>query len=152
MIFLSGTFSPSAGIPVLKEFRYLFARFYLWCMIDGVKEDMDSCPDDDVIVLYSVLSGLIGFVLFLVYEGIRIGRKMSRKKKASEQLNTLKDDEFVDLQVELFGEQVLLKPSLSGSTHSRRSRSNSEDSVPKKAPTSSGPYATEDADLTEVNV
>ena len=33
MIFLSTTFSPGAGVPIVKELRYLFARFYFWCMI-----------------------------------------------------------------------------------------------------------------------
>ena len=29
MIFLSTTFSPGSGVPVVKELRYLFSRFYL---------------------------------------------------------------------------------------------------------------------------
>jgi len=33
MIFFSTTFSPGAGLPVLKEMRFLFARFYFWCMM-----------------------------------------------------------------------------------------------------------------------
>ena len=33
MIFFSSTFSPSAGVDGLKEFRFLFARFYMWCRL-----------------------------------------------------------------------------------------------------------------------
>ena len=36
MIFFSTTFSPGAGVPGLKALRYLFARFYLWCRVPGV--------------------------------------------------------------------------------------------------------------------
>ena len=35
MIFFSTTFSPGAGIEGLKDLRYLFSRFYLWCMLPG---------------------------------------------------------------------------------------------------------------------
>ena len=36
LIFFSTTFSPGAGVPGLKALRYLFARFYLWCRVPGV--------------------------------------------------------------------------------------------------------------------
>merc|ERR1712153_176556 len=54
MIFFSTTFSPGSGVAGVKELRYLFARFYLWCRIGredtngfrtGVRESMDGCPD-----------------------------------------------------------------------------------------------------------
>jgi hypothetical protein len=171
MIFLSGTFSPSSGIPVLKvrcinlscrfltegfvvvvglwwlmrvtlfshlvlktffqELRYIFSRFYFWCIIPGVQDSMEGCPNDDVIVLYTILSGFVGTVMFLVYEAIRIGLNASRTKATSKQHDRLKDDEFVDLQIELYGIEVLSKESLSGTSHSRRGRSNTEESVTK---------------------
>jgi hypothetical protein len=57
MIFFSTTFSPGAGLPVLKELRYLFARFYFWCMIPGVRDEMENCPATDAAnKLYLVLS------------------------------------------------------------------------------------------------
>ena len=37
MIFFSTTFSPGAGVEVIREFRYLFARFYWWCDLPTVK-------------------------------------------------------------------------------------------------------------------
>ena len=33
MIFFSTTFSPGSGVAGVKELRYLFARFYLWCRL-----------------------------------------------------------------------------------------------------------------------
>ena len=33
MIFFSTTFSPGAGVEGVKVLRYLFARFYFWCMV-----------------------------------------------------------------------------------------------------------------------
>merc|ERR1712166_1625841 len=40
MIFFSTTFSPGAGVPGVKALRYLFARFYLWCRVPGVLNQM----------------------------------------------------------------------------------------------------------------
>jgi len=71
MIFFSTTFSPGAGVPVLKELRYLFARFYFWCMIPGVQEGMENCPADDFNILYMVLSAMFGLVLFLIYQSVK---------------------------------------------------------------------------------
>jgi hypothetical protein len=111
---------------------------------------MEGCPNDDVIVLYTVLSGLVGAVMFLLYEAIRVGLNASRSKAASKHHDRLKDDEFVDLQIELYGEQVLLKDSLARSSHSRRgrSRTNSDGSVTKMASspttTGSGPASAKD--------
>ena len=31
MIFFSTTFSPGSGVALIKEFRFLFPRFYFWC-------------------------------------------------------------------------------------------------------------------------
>jgi hypothetical protein len=42
MIFFSTTFSPGAGIEGLKALRYLFSRFYLWCMIPQVAPSMEG--------------------------------------------------------------------------------------------------------------
>ena len=46
----------------VKELRYLFARFYLWCRLPGVKEFMEDCPDDDMLVGCVVGSGCLGMV------------------------------------------------------------------------------------------
>jgi hypothetical protein len=123
MIFFSTTFSPGSGVAGLKELRYLFARFYLFCMIPGVQDDMEGCPDEDLNVLYMVLSALIGTFLFAVYEITLFIVKASHTKKQIHEKNQLKDDEFRDLQVELYGEGVLLKDSLSNTNHSTTSNS-----------------------------
>jgi hypothetical protein len=117
MIFFSTTFSPGSGVAGLKELRYLFPRFYFWCMIPSVQDSMENCPDDDVNVLYMVLSAMLGRVLFLLYQTSKTLTRASMKKKATSKNNLLKDAEFRDLQVELYGEGVLLKDSLNGTTH-----------------------------------
>merc|ERR1712086_634086 len=72
MIFFSTTFSPGSGVAGVKELRYLFARFYLWCRIGredtngfrtGVRESMDGCPDDDMLVLCIVFQLVRVFVV-----------------------------------------------------------------------------------------
>jgi hypothetical protein len=117
MIFFSTTFSPGSGVAGLKELRYLFARFYFWCMIPAVQDDMENCPASDVNVLYMVLSAMVGLVMFLIYQTSTTLIRMSKKKKAISKKNLLKDAEFRDLQVELYGEGVLLKDSLNGTNH-----------------------------------
>jgi hypothetical protein len=41
MIFFSTTFSPGSGVNGLKELRYLFVRFYLFCRLPGVQDQME---------------------------------------------------------------------------------------------------------------
>merc|ERR1711937_1078033 len=70
MIFFSTTFSPGSGVAGLKELRYLFSRFYFWCMIPGIQDEMENCPDDSTLnLLYLILSGILGVVVFLVVIG-----------------------------------------------------------------------------------
>ena len=123
MIFFSTTFSPGSGVEGLKELRYLFARFYFFCKIPGVQDDMEGCPDDDLNVLYMILAALIGTFLFFVYETVRFIVRSSKTKKILSKQSKMKDDEFRDLQVELYGEGVLLKDSLSNTNHSNTSKS-----------------------------
>jgi hypothetical protein len=146
-------FSFSPGFEnVFQELRYLFSRFYFWCIIPGVQDSMEGCPNDDVIVLYTILSGFVGTVMFLVYEAIRIGLNASRTKATSKQHDRLKDDEFVDLQIELYGIEVLSKESLSGSSHSRRGRSNTEESVTKVMASAAVSDTEQNDDFSEVDV
>lgn len=118
MIFFSTTFSPGSGVEGLKELRYLFVRFYLFCVIPGVQDEMEGCPDSDLSVLYMVLSGFIFAVIFAVYKITQHLFKSMMKKKAFHKKNKLKDAEFRDLQVELYGENILLRDSLSSTNHS----------------------------------
>jgi hypothetical protein len=122
MIFFSTTFSPGSGVPGLKGLRYLFSRFYFFCMIPVVKDSMEGCPNDDVLVLYMVLSAMVGLFLFIGMEIVKVLMKTFRTNKAAKKNNMLKDAEFEQLQIELYGEAVLLRNSLSGTNHSSRQK------------------------------
>jgi hypothetical protein len=91
--------------------------FYFWCMIPQVQEDMEGCPASDVNVAYMTLSAFIGLFLFLVYQVCKAAISASHKKKSISKKNKLKDAEFRDLQIELYGEDRL-KNSLSSTNHS----------------------------------
>jgi hypothetical protein len=132
MIFLSTTFSPGAGVAGIKELRYLFSRFYFWCMVPGVMDDMEGCPDEDLNMLYLVLSGFMGPVLFLLVKSFL---KVSKKQKSMhemEKIADMLDEEFEALQIELFGEKGLrhfkhLQSTMSNhSLHSRRSKDSAD--------------------------
>jgi hypothetical protein len=124
MIFFSTTFSPGSGVPYLKELRYLFSRFYLFCMIPDVQDLMEGCPNDDVNVLYMVLTGLIGLVFFTLYEVFKCLVQSVRENKVLREKDMLKDEEFTNLQMSLYGSRVLLKDSLAGTNHSAGSKEN----------------------------
>jgi hypothetical protein len=81
MIFFSTTFSPGSRVEGLKELRYLFSRFYLFCMIPFVQDGMEGCPDEDLTVLYMVFRALIGTFMFVVYEITLFIEKASQTKK-----------------------------------------------------------------------
>lgn len=108
MIFLSTTFSPGSGIPVLKGFRFLFARFYFWCMLPGIQEGMEGCPATEAQnMIYMCLTGtVLPFLIFFVPLIIQKTFFSARKKKAIKPLKW-KDGEFDELQIELFGKRML---------------------------------------------
>ena len=84
MIFFSTTFSPGAGLEGFKTLRYLFPRFYLWCRLPGVRDNMEGCPNEDANVWYTILTGCLGLILFIVAELLRhkvIRRKVEKKKE-----------------------------------------------------------------------
>jgi hypothetical protein len=106
MVFFSTTFSPGAGVSVVKELRYLFPRYYFWCMVPGIQENMEECPVDDVIVIYMILSAFTGvFVVSLILGLIRLVRKTLHKKKKKKMKCLWKDSR--DLQVELYGTEAV---------------------------------------------
>jgi hypothetical protein len=125
MIFFSTTFSPGSGVPGLKVLRYTFSRFYFWCMIPGVQDEMEGCPADETLnILYMILSSLLGVFLFgLAMIALRL-KAMSKQNKHEEVRATLmNDEEFHLLQVELYGAKVLQKfqNNLSMTDHSKAS-------------------------------
>lgn len=108
MIFFSTTFSPGAGVKGLKELRYLFARFYLWCMLPGdISEDMEGCPESNTL-LYLILSSLLIPTVFVLYKVVAsMYSKSKNDKKKSSQLESMKSMAYAELQMELFGEKAL---------------------------------------------
>jgi hypothetical protein len=135
IIFFSTTFSPGAGLPVIKEFRYLFARFYLWCTLPGVMDDMEGCPAEDMNTLYLVLSALLGLFVFLVAKGFQSLQKDAEKNKDADKMKQIMETEEAQLlQVELYGEKALR----------RLQHQNSSSSLKKTMPSSSDDLAEED--------
>ena len=115
MIFFSTTFSPGAGVNGLKELRYLFSRFYLWCMLPGDME-MEGCPESNTL-LYLILSSLVVPFLFGITKlGMNVYKKFNREKKQSSRLESMKTIQFAELQFELFGEKALKNLKHIGST------------------------------------
>merc|ERR1712013_363609 len=115
MIFLSTTFSPGAGVKGVKELRYLFSRFYLWCMLP---EDigMEGCPEENTL-LYLILSSLlVPFSYVVVKFALDSYRKLRREKKQSSRAECMKTREFAELQLEMFGEKALKNLLHIGST------------------------------------
>jgi len=71
VIFFSTTYSPGAGVPGLKGLRYLFSRFYYFCMLAVVQDQLDGCPENEVLnVFLLVLTSLISLFVFLAVLGI----------------------------------------------------------------------------------
>jgi hypothetical protein len=107
LIFFSGTFSPSAGLPGLKALRYLFVRYYFWCLMPTVSGMMEDCPNENVITLYMILAALVGTFLFLTFVAVRAMVKAVTAQQKTGQYDELhKDRAFRDLQLELYGEQA----------------------------------------------
>ena len=105
-IFFSTSYSPGAGKKGVKELRYLFSTFYLWCMLPEM--GMEGCPAENNTLLYLILSSLIVPVLFLLWKLVQASYANLRQKKAQESLlESMRSVEFAELQLELFGEKVL---------------------------------------------
>ena len=109
MIFLSTTFSPGAGVPVIKELRYLFSRFYLWCMLPGVQDDAEGCPAE-FNTLYLVLSAFIGVFVFLVVQLLLYCKASAADSKEENKRAKIRElEEFQQLQIDLYGKKALRK-------------------------------------------
>jgi hypothetical protein len=94
-------------------------------MIPSVADDLDGCPAEDVNVVYMTLSALLGLFMFTVYQIVKAMIAATHTKKSTSKKNRLKDAEFRDLQIELYGEERV-KDSLSGTNHSSASSDNSD--------------------------
>mmetsp|Transcript_2398 Transcript_2398/g.4439 ORF Transcript_2398/g.4439 Transcript_2398/m.4439 type:complete len:637 (-) Transcript_2398:86-1996(-) len=106
MLFFSSTFSPGSGVEGLKELKYLFTRYYLWCMLP-VEIGMEGCPESNTL-LYLFLSSLLVPFLFLLWKGWEALRKtLNHRKRKSAQREAAASLQFADLQLDLFGEKAL---------------------------------------------
>jgi len=111
MIFFSTTFAPGAGVPGLKALRFLFARFYFWCMVPGLQDDMEGCPADNNL-LYLVLTSLIFSVVFFGIRGLSNLKKKAKQKTVEKERNLLAADQgFLALQEEFYGKTVMKRLS-----------------------------------------
>jgi hypothetical protein len=90
-------------------------------MIPSVQDEMEGCPDSNVNVLYLVLTGLLSLGVFLVYEAAVALMHSRHTTKSTLKKNKMKDAEFQDLQIELYGAEYM---SCHGSS------TNSEHSTP----------------------
>ena len=110
MVFFSTTFSPGSGLPGIKELRYLFARFYFWCLVPI--DDMEGCPDTSnewTLVVYMCLASLVGVVLFVSIQVVRTCRTRSKTAQTVEfRQSLLLQPDFVQLQHSLFGDHHML--------------------------------------------
>jgi hypothetical protein len=109
MIFFSTTFSPGSGIPGLKVLRYLFPRFYFWCMVPVVQDEMEGCPADEGLnLLYLVLSSMIGVAIFgMILTVGAIQKRFQTEQRLSARKNLIANSNFQELQGELYGKRML---------------------------------------------
>ena len=121
-IFFSTTFSPGSGVRGLNDLRYLFTRFYFWCMVPSVQASMEGCPRDNVVLVYLILSGLLGVFLFL---GLKLTLSFNKTARVAEKERVkranLDDDEFITLQTEMYGQKVLRRLRHENSSSSLKS-------------------------------
>lgn len=116
MIFFSTTFSPGAGVSGVKNLRYLFSRFYLWCEVPGVGQTMEGCPEENNL-LYLIMSALLVPFLFILFMIVRSAfRKAHHEKAVLSKRESMKSMAFAELQVELFGEKALKRLQHIGSS------------------------------------
>lgn len=106
MIFFSTTFSPGAGLVGVKALRYIFARFYLWCRIPLVGNSMEGCPEHQYLTGFSVLTGSMPLIIFLLFQLCAMQLRMFRKSKhVLKHEAYITDADFIELK-------TLLRPPL----------------------------------------
>lgn len=106
MLFLSTTFSPGAGVTGLKELRYLFPRFYFWCAVPSVQDEMEGCPvQESTNVALLAITSLNFLFIFLIVQVVSRAKKSRESKEKAKTVLKLLDEEFEALQIELFGER-----------------------------------------------
>ena len=100
-LFFSTTYSPGSGLAVLKELRFLCTRFFFWCLVPGVQDTMEGCPNTkNKAVLFMILTSMIGVGLLLVWKTLSSWRqKRYYQKHVQARRETIKmDPRFIQLQ------------------------------------------------------
>ena len=104
MLFMSTTLSPGAGVAGVKALRFLFVRFYMWCMLPdphGVL-GLDGCPDGWNALL-SVVTGVLGLALFLlVMLALHVLNRQRHTQASAAQSAMAEDGEFAALQMSMY--------------------------------------------------
>jgi len=119
MIFFSTSFAPGAGIPGVKGLRFLFSRFYFWCIVPGLQDSMEGCPADNNL-LYMGLTSILFTVIFLgILFVLRIKKKNEKKVMKEERISNMSQHDFTKLQEELYGTNVSMKNNMIGGSEAR---------------------------------
>lgn len=94
-------------------------------MIPQVQDSMEGCPKSELNMLYMTLSAVLTLVLFLIFAVLREIKRASRSKQVATKQNKLRDAEFKDLQIELYGEDYMNRhhDMVTNSEHSSRQNS-----------------------------
>lgn len=129
MMFFSTAFSPGAGVRGLNDLRYLFPRFYYWCILPGsgpgsVSSRMQGCPANNLIYLYLILTAFVGVFIFFCFLGFyHLYTVASLRKHKQKQAQRIDQDYLREVQVELYGENALRRFQHRDSSSSDTSKS-----------------------------
>lgn len=66
---------------------------------------MEGCPDEDLNILYMIISAFIGVFIFVFVKAVNAFTASKKQAGKMEELADMLDDEFEELQVEMFGER-----------------------------------------------
>jgi hypothetical protein len=72
-------------------------------VIPAVQDDMEGCPDSDANIWLMMLIAILGMGIFLIHDLVKAMFYALHKRKVVSVKNKLMDDEFNDLQTELYG-------------------------------------------------
>ena len=75
MTLFSATYRPpGAGVSGVSELRYFFSRFYFWCMVPGVQDQMEGCPggenNDWLLLLCMCVTSFPGLLCMLFVQNL----------------------------------------------------------------------------------
>ena len=130
MVFFSTTFSLGSGMPGLKGLRYLFPRYYLWCIVPGVEDAMEGCPENRAInAILMVLTSLVGLLVFLVFKAFSLSRKRKQKNKLLERQQCSEMKSKVDTL-----RSTIILGDKDGTTSTADGSTSSNDSLPDEIP------------------